>query len=202
MGTVTAPWRSRSSAGPATRGDRGSAMATPSDDSEFAVAFFERYGTTLAAAARFMYVVAIRITAGSKVEPAELVNSFVVDRLAESVYESTPIDHPFQLSPAFSAQLSHRHHPGRAQATTAARAGDAASGSAIARTHTGKCGDRGRVLGHGTSPPGVPELPADPRNRTAPERENVAHHANLRRGGRGHGLLEGYRPAALLRGHR
>ncbi len=70
-------------------------MATPSDDSEFAVAFFERYGTTLAAAARFMYVVAIRITAGSKVEPAELVNSFVVDRLAESVYESTPIDHPF-----------------------------------------------------------------------------------------------------------
>jgi hypothetical protein len=70
-------------------------MATPSDDSEFSVAFFERYGTTLAAAAKFMYVVAIRITAGSKVEPAELVNSFVVDRLAESVHESTPIDHPF-----------------------------------------------------------------------------------------------------------
>jgi DNA-directed RNA polymerase specialized sigma24 family protein len=70
-------------------------MATPSDDSDFAVAFFERYGTTLAAAAKFMYVAAIRVTAGSKVEPPELVNSFVVDRLAESVHESTPIDHPF-----------------------------------------------------------------------------------------------------------
>jgi hypothetical protein len=70
-------------------------MATPSDDSEFSVAFFERYGTTLAAAAKFMYVAAIRITAGSKVEPTELVNSFVVDRLAESVFESAPIDRPF-----------------------------------------------------------------------------------------------------------
>lgn len=70
-------------------------MAAPSDDSEFSVAFFERYGTTLTAAARFMYVAAIRITAGSKIEPPELVNSFIVDRLAQSVFETAPINHPF-----------------------------------------------------------------------------------------------------------